>query len=314
MQSTSLPPKMNDAERLTEEMSMTNETTDPKAPMKLTVEQLDELETLAKAATQGGWRAGRGDMQSYDGATGEPFKNVYGPHFEPELHHGNRIPLEVAKATGGNCMADAQFIGAAHPEVVLSLIAAARASLESSGDDGDPLGVLGYDNGLEVCEKQDGYVVVTGKEGDEFHPVAFFFDQKRAEQYCELEVDDGCGGTESVAFDACATEASVVAGRIVCANDYTLDDHAKLRARIAESMPAPSAEGAESMAGWTSGRNPPKSESIGDYFLCYLENSVNSVPIVLEYVGSGHFADPDVDATMVPSVWMPLPSPPKVTP
>lgn len=92
----------------------------------LTKEKLDELETLAKAATQGGWRAGRSDMQSYDAQTGEPFKNVYGPNFEPELHHGERIPVEVAKAVGGNCMADAQFIGALHPEVALSLIAAAR--------------------------------------------------------------------------------------------------------------------------------------------------------------------------------------------
>lgn len=87
----------------------------------------------------------------------------------------------------------------------------------------NPIDSLGYNEGVEVCPGTDGCVVITGKEGDEFHPVAFFFSRERAEQYCELEVDDKCGGTENVAFGACAIEAVITRNRIVCANDYTLD-------------------------------------------------------------------------------------------
>ncbi len=96
----------------------------------------------------------------------------------------------------------------------------------------DPLDVLGYEQGLEVCERQEGWVVITGVDGEDFHPVALFFDKERAEQYCKLEVDDGCGGTENVAFDACASEAVIVRDRIIVANDYTINDCKELRARV----------------------------------------------------------------------------------
>jgi hypothetical protein len=100
----------------------------------------------------------------------------------------------------------------------------------------DPLDVLGYGNGLEVCEQQEGWAVMTGINGEEFRPVALFFDKKRAEQYCELEVGDGCGGFENVAFDACASEAVIVRDRIIVANDYTIDDCKALRERVAIAL------------------------------------------------------------------------------
>ena len=62
---------------------------------------------------------------------------------------------------------------------------------------------------------------------------------------------------------------------------------------------------------WIPGGEPPQSASIGECFLCYLETSLNSVPIVLEYVGAGQFVDPEGQVeTMVPSHWMPLPKGP----
>lgn len=95
---------------------------------------------------------------------------------------------------------------------------------------------LGYAEGVEICPKQDGWVVITGKEGEDFRPVAFFFDRERAEQYCDLEFTDVDGNVEPVAFDACALEAVVIRDRIVCSNDFTIDTHAKLRSHIERAL------------------------------------------------------------------------------
>lgn len=100
----------------------------------------------------------------------------------------------------------------------------------------DPLDVLGYEQGLEVCERQEGWLVITGKEGEDFNPAALFFNKERAEQYCELKADDGDGNVEHVAFDACAVEAILYRNRIVTANDYTIEGCAALRAHTEEAM------------------------------------------------------------------------------
>jgi hypothetical protein len=92
------------------------------------VKVLDELESKAKAATPGPWRSGRSDMRSFDAATGEQFKNIYGPNFEPKLHLGNKIAIEVAKAVGDASLEDAAFIAAANPQTVLALVDVVRAA------------------------------------------------------------------------------------------------------------------------------------------------------------------------------------------
>lgn len=96
----------------------------------LTLAEIDGLERKARAATPGPWRSGRMDMRSYNAATGEQFKNIYGPNYEPELHHGERIAIEVAKAVGDAALEDAAFIGAANPTTALALLAVARSHLQ----------------------------------------------------------------------------------------------------------------------------------------------------------------------------------------
>jgi hypothetical protein len=69
-------------------------------------------------------------MRSYDAATGEQFKNIYGPNFEPKLHLGNKIAIEVAKAVGEASLEDAAFIAAANPQTILALVEVVRAAKE----------------------------------------------------------------------------------------------------------------------------------------------------------------------------------------
>lgn len=55
---------------------------------------------------------------------------------------------------------------------------------------------------------------------------------------------------------------------------------------------------------------------VGEYYLCLLESTVNSVPIVLEYVGDGYFVDPESpDKVLSPELLEPrsLPSAPEQT-
>lgn len=51
--------------------------------------------------TPGPWQTGREDMQSYDGATGEPFSSVYANDPRGKMHMGSRLPLVVARMPGG---------------------------------------------------------------------------------------------------------------------------------------------------------------------------------------------------------------------
>jgi hypothetical protein len=95
----------------------------------LTVEALEELEQLEKAAVAGPWRAGRSDTTSYTGGGLGPYKNVYGPRNEPELHLGHAIPLEEAQGWGDHCIENAQLIAAAR-NALPQLIESARRYLE----------------------------------------------------------------------------------------------------------------------------------------------------------------------------------------
>lgn len=95
----------------------------------LTVEALEELERLEKAAAAGPWRAGRSDTTSYTGGGLGPYKNVYGPRNEPELHLGHAIPLEEAQGWGDHCIENAQLIAAAR-NALPQLLESARRYLE----------------------------------------------------------------------------------------------------------------------------------------------------------------------------------------
>jgi hypothetical protein len=69
-------------------------------------------------------------MTSYDAVTGEAFKSVYGPNNEPELHHGQAIPLEEARGMGERCHENAQLI-AAMRNALPELLALARSASEA---------------------------------------------------------------------------------------------------------------------------------------------------------------------------------------
>ncbi len=81
---------------------------------RLTDEQLSELLTKEAAATPGPWHAGRSDMTSYDGGSGEPFKNVYSDDERGGYHSrtGERLPFVVGRGEG-DPHENAAFIAAA---------------------------------------------------------------------------------------------------------------------------------------------------------------------------------------------------------
>lgn len=61
-------------------------------------------------------------MQSYDGLTGEPFTNIYHDILSDGKHHltGERLPLVIGRAVGGNNKANARLIAAA-PDLLAAL-------------------------------------------------------------------------------------------------------------------------------------------------------------------------------------------------
>lgn len=75
---------------------------------------LPTLDRLHAEASAGPWRAGRSDMTSYDGNTGEAFKNVYGPEYEKHPRTGADIPLTVARGESKRCHANAAWIATIH--------------------------------------------------------------------------------------------------------------------------------------------------------------------------------------------------------
>lgn len=84
---------------------------------------LEKLEALAKAATTGKWQAGRPDMMSYD-SNGSAFKYVYLPYDE------DKVSYEIKCATA-NPIEDSQFIAAANPQTVLTLLEIVRVQSEA---------------------------------------------------------------------------------------------------------------------------------------------------------------------------------------
>ncbi len=56
-----------------------------------------EMRKLLEGATPRPWRAGRPDMQSFDGVTGEPFTNLYWDDPDEKMHLGHKLPGHLAK-------------------------------------------------------------------------------------------------------------------------------------------------------------------------------------------------------------------------
>ena len=83
---------------------------------------LDELEKLARGATQGKWQAGRPDMMSYDDS-GLCFKNIY----LPDDAEGDKCTIKVMTS---DPIVDSQYIAAVSPDVVLKMIQQLRAADE----------------------------------------------------------------------------------------------------------------------------------------------------------------------------------------
>lgn len=85
------------------------------------------------AHTPGPWKAGRTDMQSYCGMTGEPFTNIYHATMKDGEHHvtGDALPLVIAKAVGEGNKANARLIAAA-PDMLAALKAVQEYGHEDS--------------------------------------------------------------------------------------------------------------------------------------------------------------------------------------
>jgi hypothetical protein len=104
----------------------------PTMETALTVEKLRALGELEANATPGPWEAGRADMQSYDGVTGEPFTNIYADNPDGRLHVGERLPFVVGRVfdESGRNKADAAFVVALRnaTPALLSALAALQES------------------------------------------------------------------------------------------------------------------------------------------------------------------------------------------
>lgn len=68
--------------------------------MTTLAERIAKLKELEEKATPGEWRPGRPDARSFDGVTGEEFKNVYSDDDRGGEHLGQRIPFVVAIGKG----------------------------------------------------------------------------------------------------------------------------------------------------------------------------------------------------------------------
>lgn len=129
---------------------------------------LSKLLTVAEAATQGQWRAGRPDTWSQD-TTGRVFKNIYVDDPRGGIHKPTNEPLQliIASAEAENeqvsiaeMQANAEFIAACSPAVIVALVKELQAHRE------------GWIN-EEILRRNDGYIkiargcrVTAEKEGD----------------------------------------------------------------------------------------------------------------------------------------------------
>lgn len=94
-----------------------------------------KLRALHEAATPGPWREGRHDMISYEGHSGEPFKNVYADDERAGKGHmtGKTLPYTVARGEGGECLENAILIATLRNALpaLADLIEAAEAMAEA---------------------------------------------------------------------------------------------------------------------------------------------------------------------------------------
>lgn len=85
--------------------------------------------------TAGPWKTGREDMQSFDGATGEAFTNIYHSTKSDGRHHVTKepLPLVIGRAEGDNNKANARLIAASPSmEIVLRMLSLGIARIERS--------------------------------------------------------------------------------------------------------------------------------------------------------------------------------------
>ena len=88
----------------------------------LSDERIREIKERCEKATKGPWTPGREDMQSYDGATGQPFSSVYADDDRAGLHMGHKLPLVIARIDGKDIEAEeeksnARFIAHARTDI-----------------------------------------------------------------------------------------------------------------------------------------------------------------------------------------------------
>lgn len=79
----------------------------------------------------------------------------------------------------------------------------------------------------------DGWAVFTGIEGEDPTFRAFFVDEDTARKCAVLRDPDL--SEEELFFEPCVSVAVVTERGIVASNDYEIDTHEKLRAKLAES-------------------------------------------------------------------------------
>lgn len=84
--------------------------------------RLNEIRQRCERATKGPWSPGREDMQSYDGATDQPFSSVYADDDRAGSHMGHKLPLVIARIDGKDIEAEeekanARFIAHARTDI-----------------------------------------------------------------------------------------------------------------------------------------------------------------------------------------------------
>lgn len=96
-----------------------------------------------------------------------------------------------------------------------------------------------YEMGVEYVSREDvdlppapldGFAVYSGIEGETPQYEGFFPKRWAADRHAAKTHEDG----EPLFYDACVLAAVVVPEGLVVENDYTLDTHAKLLARVDE--------------------------------------------------------------------------------
>lgn len=90
--------------------------------------------------------------------------------------------------------------------------------------------------GIQHEECQDGWAVYSECEGDAPTFRAFFPSQLDAEAFAAAEDPHAHHGEDEgpICFDACVVVAVMTPAGIYTSNDYSIDTHEALRARVAE--------------------------------------------------------------------------------